>query len=216
MNSLLCQLYEQYQRDEDCPTFVRNVSQKYAVGTIEKLAASKEANTRKAAVLALGFLGDVHNTPTLGKLIQDPCSVIRSMAEQAIQQAWFRVGTEKEQKELLHIERLNMANEYERVVALSTELIESNPDIAEAWNQRAIAYFNLMQFTASIKDCYQTLERNRFHYPAAIGMGHCYLEINDTYNAIESFKRALILNPGLTFLRAHINYLRKSLDNHHG
>ena len=134
------------------------------------------------------------------------------MAEQAIQQIWFRVGSDAEQKELLILERLNLANEFENTILRSTKLIRSNPDIAEVWNQRAIANFNRMRFSDSIKDCYETLDRNPFHYPAAIGMGHSYLEINDTFNAIESFKRALLLNPGLNFLRAQINYLKKSLN----
>ena len=212
MTPILSQFYEKYLKDDDCPTFIREVSQRYSVVTIEKLTTSANIETRKAAVLALGFLADFQSNATLGKLIQDPDSVVRSMAEQAIQQAWFRVGTEEEQKELLSLERLNLRNEFEMVVRRASALIESNPDLAEAWNQRSIAYFNLLKFPKSIRDCYQTLERNPYHYPAAIGMGHCYLEINDTFNAIESFKRALVLNPGLTFLRAQINYLRKSLN----
>lgn len=214
MVPLLTQLYERYLQDDDCPSFIRDVSQRYGNGTLEKLTASPTTLTRRAAVLSIGFLGDYSANSTLGSLLRDPDSTVRSMAEQAIQHVWFRMGTEEEQKELLFLERLNLANEFERTIQRSTQLIETNPEIAEAWNQRSIAYFNLTEFAASIRDCYQTIHRNPFHYPAAIGMGHSYLEINDTFNAIESFKRALSLNPGLTFLRAQINFLKKDLDNH--
>ena len=216
MTPLLGRLYQKYLQEDDCPSFIKEVSKHYTIGTIEKLTHCHDLNTRKAAVMAIGFLGDFESNSILGKLIRDPEPVVRSMAEQAIQQNWFRVGTEEEQRELLLLERLNLANEFEKVIKRSTRLIAANPEIPEAWNQRATAYFNLMQFTLSIKDGFQTLSRNPFHYPAAIGIGHCYLEINDTFNAIESFKRALSLNPGLTFLNAQINYLKKSLDNHHG
>ena len=212
MRPILTQLYENFLNDDDCPSFIKEVSRRYLISTLEKLTESGEALTRRGAVLALGFLADFDTNLTLGPLLKDANPTVRSMAEQAIQQIWFRIGSDAEQKEILILERLNLANEFENTVARSTRLIQSNPDLAEVWNQRAIAQFNLMRFSESIKDCYETLERNPFHYPAAIGMGHSYLEINDTFNAIESFKRALTLNPGLNFIRAQINYLKKSLN----
>ena len=212
MRPVLTQLYENFLNDDDCPSFIKEVSRRYLISTLEKLTESGEALTRRGAVLALGFLADFDTNLTLGPLLKDTNPTVRSMAEQAIQQIWFRIGSDAEQKEILILERLNLANEFENTVARSTRLIQSNPDLAEVWNQRAIAQFSLMRFSESIKDCYETLERNPFHYPAAIGMGHSYLEINDTFNAIESFKRALTLNPGLNFIRAQINYLKKSLN----
>ena len=212
MRPILTQLYENFLNDDDCPSFIKEVSRRYLISTLEKLTESGEALTRRGAVLALGFLADFDTNLTLGPLLKDANPTVRSMAEQAIQQIWFRIGSDAEQKEILILERLNLANEFENTVARSTRLIHSNPDLAEVWNQRAIAQFNLMRFSESIKDCYETLERNPFHYPAAIGMGHSYLEINDTFNAIESFKRALTMNPGLNFIRAQINYLKKSLN----
>ena len=212
MRPVLTQLYENFLNDDDCPSFIKEVSRRYLISTLEKLTESGEALTRRGAVLALGFLADFDTNLTLGPLLKDANPTVRSMAEQAIQQIWFRIGSDAEQKEILILERLNLANEFENTVARSTRLIQSNPDLAEVWNQRAIAQFSLMRFSESIKDCYETLERNPFHYPAAIGMGHSYLEINDTFNAIESFKRALTMNPGLNFIRAQINYLKKSLN----
>lgn len=215
MPPLLQQLYERYLKDGDCPTFVKEASRRYTVGTLEKLALSADPKARQAAVMALGFLGDYHSNPILGQLIRDGDPVVRSFAEQAIRRNWFRVGTEPEQRELLRLERLNLTSEFQTVVRRSTRLIESNPELAEAWHQRATAHFHLLRFTDSIKDGFQTLIRNPFHYPAAIELGNGFLEINDVYNAIESYKRALSIHPGLTFLRAQINFLKRGLDSHH-
>src|SRR2546422_444778 len=85
-------------------------------------------------------------------------------------------------------------------------LEELAPELAEAWNQRAIAYFNMGRFTDSIRDCRQALELNPHHFGAAIGMGQCYLQLNDRTAALESFRRALKLNPNLEGVRAHVVY----------
>lgn len=212
MQPVLTQLYKKYLIDDDCPSFIKAVSQHYLIGTIEKLTTARQIMTRRAAILAIGFLGDYDSNHVIGNLLTDRNTTVRTMAEHAIQHIWFRTGTESQQKELLVLERCNLANEFSKTIKRATRLIDVNPGIAEAWNQRSIAHFNQMNFTEAIRDCYETLERNPFHYPAAIGMGHCFLEINDTFNAIESFKRALDLNPGLSFIRAQINYLRKSLN----
>lgn len=211
MNSVLCQLYEKYLGDEDCPSFIKAVSGQYMVGTIERLTVSESALVRRAAILALGFLADYESNAVLGRVLQDDDSTVRSMAEHAIQQIWFRTGSDGQQKELLVLERLNLANQFEKAIGRAGNLIKANPAIAEAYNQRAIAYFNLFRFRESIKDCHETLELNPYHYPAAIGMGHAFLEINDTFSAIDCFSRALRLNPGLNFVRAQINFLKKSL-----
>ena len=212
MKPLLHQLYEKYLSDDDCPSFIKSVSQSYLVGTIERLTTASSQMVRRASVLALGFLADYESNHRLGKVLQDPDTTVRSMAEHAIQQLWFRTGTDTQQKELLVIERLNLSNQFEKAIVRASCLITANPSIDEAWNQRAIAKFNLLRFTDSIKDCHQALELNPYHYPAAIGMGHSFLEIGDNFNAIDCFHRALNLNPGLNFVRAQINFLKKSLN----
>lgn len=212
MNPILTQLYLKYLEDDDCPGFIREVARYYLIGTIERLANSESVMTRRATVLALAYLSDFQSNPVLAGLLKDSNETVRVMTEQAIQQIWFRTGSDADQKELLVIERLNLSNQFDESLERATRLIEKNDAIAEAWNQRAIAYFNLSRYADSIRDCHETMLRNPYHYPAAIGMGQCFVEINDTYNAIESYSKALKINPGLTFLRGQINYLKKTLN----
>ena len=211
MNPILSDLYHKYLSDDDCPSFIKNTARHYMVGTIEKLTESSSRMTRRAAILALGFLGDYSSNTPLGQALSDPDATVRSMTEHAIQQVWFRTGNGAQQKELLVLERLNLAQQFDKVIDRSTRLIENNPDIAEACNQRSIAHFNLLLFPDAIRDCRETLKLNSFHYPAAMGMGHCYLEINEIAKAIDSFDTALGLNPGLNLVRAQINFLKKNL-----
>jgi tetratricopeptide (TPR) repeat protein len=95
----------------------------------------------------------------------------------------------------------------------ATELIREAPEIAEAWNQRAIAHFQLREFDESIGDCHATLERNPFHFGAASGMGQSYFELGYLQPSLAAFERALELNPGLDSVRRSVERLRASLED---
>ena len=54
----LSELYRQYLDVQDSAGFISKVSQCYAPGTLQRLACHRSREVRRAAVLALGFLGD--------------------------------------------------------------------------------------------------------------------------------------------------------------
>ena len=63
-----------------------------------------------------------------------------------------------------------------------------------------------------MRDCQQALERNPYHFPAAIGMGHCHLELFDAVAALEGFRLALSINPDMENVRAQVGYLQRTLE----
>jgi len=165
-------------------------------------------------MMALGFLGNYESNHVLGRGMADADRGVRLLAENGIRDIWCRVGNETHNVRLKTVIRLIQGNQFERAVRVATELINDVPWFAEAWNQRAIALFHLGQFDDSANDCHQTLELNPYHFPAAIGMGHCYLELQDISAAIDCFRRSLRLNPDLEGVRAQIEYLQRTLEEH--
>jgi tetratricopeptide (TPR) repeat protein len=107
---------------------------------------------------------------------------------------------------------LNATNHPQDAVSLATRLVEANDILGEAWNQRALAYAAMGQFRAAIRDCQQTLYCNRFHFPAAVGMGQNYLRLNDAFTALDCFRLAISINPDLECLRNQIRKLEKMLE----
>ena len=91
-------------------------------------------------------------------------------------------------------------------------MIQEADGFAEAWNQRAIAYYQMERFSDSVRDCRETIERNPHHFPAAVGMGHCYLELFDAVAALECFRLALSINPDMENVRAQVGYLQRTLE----
>jgi tetratricopeptide (TPR) repeat protein len=209
---ILLVLYQQYLDRQDSAGFISKVSQCYTPGSLERLVTHGHCEVRRAAVLALGFLGDYEANHTLGRALLDDDRTVRTIAENAIRSVWARAGSEEERQQLGLIMRLNAAQHYKEAVRRATSLIERAAWFAEAWNQRAVSQFALGRFAEAIRDCHQALEINPYHFPAAASMGQAYLELGNHVSALESFRRALRLNPDLEGVRAQVVRLARMVD----
>ncbi|MHB8902200.1 MAG: tetratricopeptide repeat protein [Thermoguttaceae bacterium] len=205
-------LYQQYLANQDSAAFIRKVSQTYTQGTLERLASHGDAEVRRAAVLALGFVGDYGANHAMGRTLVDDDRTVRMLAENGIRNLWNRAGTQEQSQQLSVIIRLNTAQQYRQALEKATRLIEEAPWFAEAWNQRAVAHFALGEFEESINDCHQALEINPYHFAAASGMGQAYLHLGDQLSALEGFRRALRLNPNLEGARAQVARLTRAIE----
>jgi tetratricopeptide (TPR) repeat protein len=204
-------LYERYLVDQDTTELIRTVSARYSVATLERLVERGDRMARRGAVLSIGLIGDYESNTVLGRALLDEDRGVRMLADNGIRNLWLRVGTGHDRQRLDVAIRLNNSRQYEEAVIRSTELIHQSPWFAEAWNQRAIAHFHRAEYEESIRDCHQTLEINPYQFLAATGMGKCYLQLNNRVAALEAFRRALRLNPGLEDVRAHVLYLQRAL-----
>ncbi len=210
--SLLEVYYQQYLTDENSADYIRSVSQNYTTATLQQLLRCGDRIARRAAILAIGFMGDFDCNEIMGRGLVDEDRGVRMLADHGIREIWPRQGTLSQQAIVQKLYRLNSQNRLEEVIDTATLLININPELGEAWNQRAIAYCSEGEFEAAIEDCRETLNCNRFHFPAAMGMAHCCLQLDDSHSALEGFRLALKLNPDLDGVRNHILNLERSLD----
>ena len=210
---ILCALYRHYLDHQDSADFLRQVSRSYTLGTLERLAEHPDRETRRGALLALGYLGDYDVNHTVGRALHDEDRTVRLLAENGIRNIWARAGTDAERQMLGNVVRLISAQQYPEAVRRATELLQKAGWFAEAWNQRAIAQFRLGNYAEAIRDCHQTLELNPYHFSAATGMGHAYLELGNHVSALECFRRALRLNPGLEGVRVQVDRLSKIVED---
>jgi tetratricopeptide (TPR) repeat protein len=205
--------YQQFLENEDSARFIKFVSENYLIGTLVRLVHYGTKTTRRAAILAIGFLGDYSLNETMGNALNDSDRAVRLLAEHNIRQIWQRQGSDAEQKMLARLDALNTSNQPDQAVELATKLIRANRHLGEAWNQRAIAYTAIGCFDKAIADCRETLNCNRFHYMAAVGMGHCCLQLEDALAALECFRLAISINPDLESLRSQIAQLERILKD---
>lgn len=209
---LLTILYQRYVDDHDGDRLARRVARSYSQGTLERLAEHDLALVRRSAVLALGLLGDYRVNPTLGDALVDDDRTVRLLAENGIRNVWARLGNEMQRRKLQLVLRLNSDKRYEEADRRATELLESAPWFAEAWNQRAVARFALERYAEAIRDCNETLDLNPYHFAAASGMGYAYLRLDNPLSALQCFRRAIRLNPSLEGVRAEIQRLARIME----
>ncbi len=208
---VLSELYEQFLADRDHAAFVHRVAQRYNTATLERLTIHRSRLARRAAALALGAIGDYSSNPVLGHALIDSDRGVRNLAETSIRALWCRDGNWNQQQQLTRIIALNAAEKHDAARLAAARLINENGCLAEAWNQRTIAYFALGRFAESLADCRKTLELNPFHFGAAAGLGQCLLQLGEHQSALDNFRHALKINPGLEGVRANVVYLQKRL-----
>lgn len=129
------------------------------------------------------------------KDLKNPDETVRRQATQELWQIWFLqkgvYGWELLQRSQILIE----AGEITQAEAALTELINDQPNFAEAWNRRAVLYFTLGQYRKSLDDCQMVIKLNPIHFGALHGLGLCHAALGDYNAAIMAFRQALEIQP---------------------
>ncbi len=208
---LLVEFYEQYLVDHDIAAFLRLTSQHYLVGTLERLVEHGERSARRGSILALGRLADYRSNMVLGRALVDLDRGVRTLAESAIVRLWRRIGAPDHERRLSAIDEQLDDGDFDRAARQSGKLIQEAPWIAHCWYQRGKAYFHMTQYEAAVRDCHQALEINAYHFQAAAIMGQAYELQHNLVAALESFRRALRLNPNMEEIRTRVIQLQRTL-----
>ncbi|HEY9673919.1 MAG TPA: tetratricopeptide repeat protein [Waterburya sp.] len=138
------------------------------------------------------------NEPLINALLEDlkhPDENVRKQATVQLWRIWFH---QKGQYGLELLERSQLlleAGDTKQAEALLTELIEAQPDFAEAWNRRAVLYYTLGEYEKSRRDCQEVLKLNPVHFGALHGLGLCYAALGEYRAAIQAFRKALDIQP---------------------
>ena len=84
---------------------------------------------------------------------------------------------------------------YPLAVRFFNNLIEEDPNFAEAWNKRATVYFMMGDFDKSMNDIIKTLELEPRHFGALDGMGLIFIHQGQYQQAIDVYDKMLEIFP---------------------
>ena len=84
---------------------------------------------------------------------------------------------------------------FDAAISLLDQIIERQPDYAEAWNQRATIYFMIGQYEKSLEDVAETLKREPRHFGALSGRGMIRLRQGRDALAWQNFEAARKFHP---------------------
>jgi tetratricopeptide (TPR) repeat protein len=97
----------------------------------------------------------------------------------------------------------------EQSLKILNRLIGAYPDFPEAWNKRATLYFMMHKYTESLADIDKVLELEPRHFGALSGRGMIYQRQNKFSAALDSYRDALALNPGMESVKDAIEQIEK-------
>lgn len=178
---------------------------------ITALLSCPQEDARKVAALALALVGCKGCISALADQLRDPDPLTNQMAEHALWSIWFRSGNAEANRHLAAgTDAMNRREYHEAIVHFGMAATEC-PDFAEAYNQRAIAWYLLEQYEKSIADCKRAVKRMPCHFGAWAGMGHCYAHLGRLKDALHAYERALEINPHLDCVRQAANELRNRI-----
>lgn len=171
-----------------------------------------DIDARKVALLAAGLVGPVCCACQIADSLRDPDRLINDLAEHALWSIWFRGGkTPEANKQLARGCEAITRRDFTAADGCFNEALRIDPEFAEAYNQRALSNYLQENFESSIVDCKQVVKRMPCHFGAWAGMGHCYAHLGDLQRAVESYERALEVNPHLDCVREAVDELRNKL-----
>lgn len=127
--------------------------------------------------------------------LKNPDETVRNQATRKIWRIWFQ---QKGVHGLSMIERSQKcmdSGEITEAETVLTELINDQPDFAEAWNRRAFLYYSCGEYRKSLADCQMVIQINPVHFGALHGLGLCYAAMGEYVEAIRAFHRALEIQP---------------------
>jgi len=103
--------------------------------------------------------------------------------------------------------------DFETALARFNAVIAREPKFAEGWNKRATLYYVMGKYRASIKDIHEVLALEPRHFGALAGLGMNQEALGDDRRALESWRRALKVNPFLEDAQARVKALETTLGN---
>lgn len=87
--------------------------------------------------------------------------------------------------------------DYVRAIAHLTALTDHAPQFAEAWNQRAVAFFLMERYGEALSDIEQVLILEPRHFNALAGLGIILDQLNEPKAALKAFKAARDIHPAV-------------------
>ncbi|MEE9321346.1 MAG: tetratricopeptide repeat protein [Granulosicoccus sp.] len=101
--------------------------------------------------------------------------------------------------------------ELQLALRLADQLIDGNPDYAEAWNKRATIHYLQGDDDLSVADIRETLAREPRHFGAISGLGLIFMRQGDMEAALEAFEQVLAISPASENAKRSVERVKSEL-----
>ncbi len=91
-------------------------------------------------------------------------------------------------------------------------IIEKKPDFAEVWNKRAITYYLMENYDASMKDIHKAIFLEPRHFNAMSGLGFIHTKLGEYDEALAVFQKISKIHPKFEGLEVYLSSLKKAVE----
>lgn len=184
---------------------LRHVKSSWSTPELIELLAHRDAAVAKVAATCLGVLGDPIATSALIASLPHEDAVVGEMSEFALWTIWFGERGPAAESMLRSVPHLAAGAAFSVLDAV----IDSYPDWAEPFNQRAIVNLKEHLFVSAVEDFNAALAIQENHFAAWHGLGQAYSKLGLYPHAVQCFRRALDIHPRLSGVRQSLRALKQ-------
>jgi tetratricopeptide (TPR) repeat protein len=132
-----------------------------------------------------------------------------SLIEQKIWSLWTSSDSPTAEVLLRQAEKAMDAGAPAESLSILDRLIGAHPDFAEAWNKRATLYYLMHKDDKALADIARALDLEPRHFGALAGRGMIYQRQKKYTDALDAYREALAINPGLATVKSIIKDIEK-------
>lgn len=122
-------------------------------------------------------------------------SALRDRASSNLWHLWFHQKGVYGAQQLMRAETLLQKDQAAQAESFLSNIVQAQPDFAEAWNRRAVLRYTQADYWGAIADCQQVIQLVPHHFGALHGLGLCHSAVGNYTAAIQAFRQALTVQP---------------------
>lgn len=191
----------------DFELLLYHIERQWPNSRLRRLLACENTDATKVALFCLSLTGTMDDCRGVARFLRHEDPFLVKLAENTLWSIWFRAGGEAASGHLHRAVQMIGENRLHEARDLLGELIEAQPDFAEAYDQRGITCFLLGRYRRAKRDLRETVRRNPTHFAALAGLGHCYAALGQWEPALAWYKRAARVHPNAEGLQDAMNEL---------
>lgn len=209
--SQLVNWYREFLDNGKSAAFVSCISTRYNCATLVRLTKSTDYESRRAAVLALGMLGDRSALKAIGSCLRDDDRCVRLVAEIAFSDLCRREYGDSARRELEIARRHLDGERFEKAERILQGLVVAWPEFSEAWYLQSVVKFCQKDFVPSIGLARRAASFNPNHFASHALEAKAWLELGTPSRALASFRRSFSINPSQTMVQGYIDVLNRQV-----
>ena len=166
--------------------------------------------------LSTSILSANERDAQLDKLFNELKKNVSSSSLSIAQQIWTLWSTHPTDQKLTLIldegSRLVQDQKLNKAIEVFTEVIELDPNWAEAWNKRATVLYMIGEYQESQNDIDKVLNLERRHFGALAGQGLVNIKLKNYEKAIESYEKAQEIYPAMQSPKIMIKEIQEIIN----